>query len=80
MKGQVPGRVPRIFPLVGHGNDVFVVEMDPVVIPPGPAFRRRWGECRIAFQPVGDDEVVELLGPEHVEMGVIYPPLEDPQI
>src|SRR6201987_484632 len=30
VKGQVPRRIPGIFPLVGHGNDVVVQHVEPV--------------------------------------------------
>ncbi len=62
---QVPGGVPRILPLVGHGEDVEVVEVQPVVVAsPAPGPGRR-GAGRIARQPLLDVVVVELLGPHH---------------
>ena len=33
VEGQVPGRVPRVFPLVGHGDDVLVQHVEPLRVP-----------------------------------------------
>ena len=41
VKREVPGRVPRILPLVRHRDDVVVVEVGPLVIPPLPPLGRR---------------------------------------
>ena len=61
---QIPRRVPRVFPLVGHRDDVGVVQLHPVVsfVPLPLARRRRAGG--VAVEPVADDVVVELLRPE----------------
>ena len=32
VKGEVPGREPRVLPLIRHGNDVFRVQVLPLVI------------------------------------------------
>src|SRR5262249_18245122 len=37
MEGQVPGRVPRVLPLVGHGDDVVVDHVPPLAVPDAPA-------------------------------------------
>ncbi len=65
VEGQVPGRIPGIFPLVGHGDDVEVVEVMPVVVTAvSPGCWRGWGGG-IAVQPLVHVEVVKLLGPQH---------------
>ena len=51
VKREIPGRVPRIFPLVGHGDDVGVVEMAPLMVAPVEPFARRFRSRRIAFDP-----------------------------
>src|SRR5690349_16288487 len=65
MKRKIPRRVPRILPLVGHRNDIGVVEMFPLVIATAHTLRRRLRCCRITIQPLLDDVVIELFGPEH---------------
>src|ERR1051325_636801 len=65
MKRQIPRRVPRILPLVGHRNDVGVMKMFPLVIAAPHALCRRLRRSRITTQPLLDDVVIELLGPEH---------------
>ena len=64
MECQVPSRIPRVFPLVGHRDDVRVVHVMPMVI--------AWGSMgcfeRISImllKPHVDVIVVELLGPQH---------------
>ena len=65
MKTQVPGRVPGVFPLVGHGDYVGVVEVDPIVVPTVTTLgRRRWLR-RVSLQPLADVVTVELLAPDH---------------
>ena len=65
MKREIPGRIPRIFPFVGHGDNVSVIQVGPRVVAALGAFLR-WGRIAwVAFQPVFDDVVIELLGPQH---------------
>ena len=65
MKSQVPGGVPGILPFVGHGNDVGVVKMVPLVIATTAAARCGGvGPGRIAFEPALTIVVVKLLAPE----------------
>ena len=45
VKGQVPGRVPRILPLVGHRKDVGVVQMTPLVVSSSQTLSRRLWLC-----------------------------------
>src|SRR5579883_953511 len=64
MKSQVPGGIPGVLPLVGHGDDVGVVKMSPLVVASvlAPGGRRR--VAGVAVQPVFHHVVIELLGPE----------------
>ena len=64
VKSQVPRGVPGIFPLVGHGDDVGVVEVRPIVIASGGALWRRRRIAGIAVQPLFDHVVIELLRPQ----------------
>ena len=43
VKGQIPGGEPGVFPLVGHGDDIGIIEMQPLAVTSLPAFRRRGG-------------------------------------
>src|ERR1700731_3126378 len=62
---EVPGGIPGVFPLVGHRDDVRIVQMGPVAVAAVPA-PRGWGRlCGIACQPLGNVEVEELLAPDH---------------
>ena len=67
---QVPGGVPRIFPFVGHGDDVFVVDMPPVAIPSMLTFGRRGRARRVACQPLLHLIVVKLLAPQQPGQGL----------
>src|SRR5208337_3169470 len=62
---QIPGRVPGVFPLVGHDNHVSVVKVTPLVIAAGLTRRRRRWLTRVAVEPGPDVVVVELLAPDH---------------
>ncbi len=62
---QVPCRVPRVFPLVGHGDHVGVVEVAPLVVATALATLRWRGSGGIALQPAVHVEVEELLRPQH---------------
>ena len=61
---EVPGRVPRVLPLVGHRDDVAVVQVLPVAVAAVLAACGRRRLVGIAVEPVLDDVVVELLAPE----------------
>ena len=64
VKRQVPRCIPRIFPLVRHGNHIAVVEMAPVTVAPLPAAGRRRGFGRIALEPVANAVMIKLFRPE----------------
>ena len=65
VEGKVPGRVPRVFPLVGHRDHIGVVHVMPLGVAgwlgAGDAVRR----VAALFQPARDVEVEELLAPQH---------------
>ena len=65
MKSEIPGRIPGIFPLVGHGEHVAVEHVEPLGI---SGFAVRVPEQGVSFvlvQPFVQIEVVVLLAPEH---------------
>ena len=65
VKRQVPCGVPRVLPLVWHGDHIGVVEVPPIPVAPILAFGG-WGRAaRIALQPILDHIVIELLRPQH---------------
>ena len=64
MEREVPGGVPGILPLIGHRNDVGVVEVRPVRIAALEACRRGLRIRRVAFEPFVNVVVIELLRPE----------------
>ena len=65
VKGEIPGGVPRVFPLVRHRDDVGVVEMRPFAIATGLTAGGRRRVVRIAVQPFGNVVVEVLLAPDH---------------
>ena len=65
VEGEVPGGIPGVLPLVGHRDDVAVVEVRPLVVAARQALGRRRGVGRVALQPAAHVEVEELLGPQH---------------
>src|SRR6478672_12101573 len=73
MEGQVPGGIPRVLPFVGHGDDVVVDHMEPLLVSaltaPG---RQRIGPTFL--QPLFHVESVILLGPKHASQGLAHYP------
>src|SRR5438445_106007 len=65
VKREVPRCVPRIFPFIRHGQNVFVVKMRPFLVAAVPALWGWRGDSRIAFKPSSNIVVIKLLGPEH---------------
>ena len=72
VEGQVPGGVPRVFPFVGHGDDVAVVEVEPVGVAARGAGGRGRRLLRVALQPIPDDVMIELLVPEQPGVGLAH--------
>src|SRR5688500_2739564 len=63
MESEVPSRKPGILPGIRHGDDMVRLEVAPVVVASMPP--RTGGCCLVAFQPVGNIIVKELLVPYH---------------
>ncbi len=61
---QIPGRVPRVLPLVGHGQDVRVEHLRPGSVPALVALDGRRRERGVSLEPVAHDVVVVLLRPQ----------------
>src|SRR5215471_3448309 len=75
MKGEVPGCEPRIFPLVGHRDDIGGNKVPPIAVAPALPVLRRRRLSRIAIEPTLYIEVVKLLAPQHSGEGLtLYPP------
>src|ERR1700688_2485696 len=72
VKREIPGGVPGIFPLVGHGNDVVVIELGPILVSAVPALFRGRRLARITGKPSEDVVVVELLRPHHPRQGLTH--------
>ena len=64
VEGQIPSRVPRILPLVGHRDDVLVQHVEPLGVA-GVAISRVQRVGVVLVQPVVAVEEEELLAPEH---------------
>ncbi|MNK48715.1 hypothetical protein D3C87_675500 [compost metagenome] len=62
MERQIPSRIPRIFPLVRHRDDVFVVKMLPIAVSDVAFSLNR--EIRVAFQPFSNVVMIELFIPK----------------
>jgi hypothetical protein len=63
VKCQIPGRVPRIFPLVRHRYDIRVVQMAPFVVAAVQTLFWRLRTGRIAFEPAIKIVIVNLFAP-----------------
>ena len=65
VKGQIPGRIPGVFPFVGHGDDITVVHVMPLLIPEAlGVLIAQWINAAL-LEPRRDVVVVELFGPQH---------------
>src|SRR4051794_38632633 len=65
MKCQIPRRIPRVLPLVGHRDDVLVKYVEPFGIPRIPSTRSGHRVSVMFGKPPVQIEMIELLGPEH---------------
>jgi hypothetical protein len=74
---QVPGGVPGVLPLVGHRDDVVVVEVLPLAVASGPAADRRRRPGGIAVEPAANVVVEELLAPQQPREGL---PHDSPRV
>ena len=70
MKGQVPSRKPRIFPFVGHGQNIGSIKMFPTqiswVLSPFK-IKRHFG---VAFEVFIDVKIIKLFVPQHSSKGL----------
>jgi hypothetical protein len=64
MECEIPGRVPRVFPFVGHRDHVGVVQVRPLAVPALTTVGGRRRLPGISVEPLPDFVVVELLRPE----------------
>ena len=64
VKRQIPGGVPGVLPLVGHGQHVGVGEVAPLGVAALPARLGRRRLTGIAVEPERDVELIELLAPD----------------
>ena len=64
VEAEVPGGVPGILPLIGHGEHVGVIDVLPVVVASVKTLARRCRAGRIALEPAFDYIVVKLLRPK----------------
>jgi len=67
---QIPGRKPRILPLVGHREHTHGIEVPPVPIP-NPFARARWTKLRVVtLEPLVHVEEINLLRPQQSREGL----------
>ena len=71
VEGEVPGGVPGVLPLVGHGDDVVVDHVEPLAVPEVAAAVVE-GMGVVLLQPRIAVPVVVLLGPEHAGEGLAH--------
>ncbi len=71
VEGQVPGRVPRVLPLVGHRDDVLVEHVEPLRVP-GISISGMQRVGVVLVQPVVTVEEEELLAPQHAGDGLAH--------
>src|SRR4030095_2609769 len=62
---QIPTGIPWIFPVIGHGNDIGIVEMNPFTVAALLPDRRRCRLRGISRYPLLHVIIVELLTPKH---------------
>ena len=74
MEGQVPGRVPRVFPLVRHRDHVGVQHVEPVGVPHALPGVVHHGMAVVLHQPPLEVVEVELLAPQHARNGLAVHP------
>ncbi len=70
VEGQVPCRKPGVLPRVRHRQYVAAVEVFPSGVSTIHTRCGRLGHLRIAFEPILDDVVVELLAPQQAGVGL----------
>jgi hypothetical protein len=61
VKGQIPPSIPGIFPLVGHGEYIEVIEVFPAEVTPIPAVGWRRRCCWVTIKPLLHIVIKQLL-------------------
>ena len=73
---EVPGGIPRVFPLVRHRDHVGVQHVEPFRVPHAVAVGLEQRMALVLGQPALQIEVVELFAPEHSRQSLpVHPPL-----
>src|ERR1044072_1509748 len=65
VESQIPSGIPRVFPLIGHGDDIRVVEVLPLAVASMFALDWRLWLRWVAFDPFWHVVIEELLTPDH---------------
>src|SRR5262245_52644992 len=65
MESEIPGGIPRVLPLVGHGDHIAVEHVEPLRIAHVAANGLEQWMTLVLAQPALQVEVVVLLAPEH---------------
>ena len=65
MKSQIPGRIPRVLPLVRHRDHVGIEHVEPLGVAHAVAGGLEQRMTLVLAQPLLQIEVIVLLGPEH---------------
>ena len=71
VEGQVPGRIPGVLPLVGHGDDVLVQHVEPLRVPGVAIAVMEWVGV-VLVEPVVAIEEEELFAPQHAGDGLAH--------
>ena len=74
VEGEVPGGIPRVLPLVGHGDDIAVEHVEPLSVSRVPPPRPHERVGIVLLEPGVHVEQVVLLGPEHPREGLPVDP------
>src|SRR5450755_5089095 len=72
MDSGVPGRAPRILPLVRHRHQVEGIEVAPFGVAPAAPARRGWRLGGVTVEPAADVVVVQLLAPQQAGEGLAH--------
>ncbi len=67
---EIPSCKPRVLPLVGHRDDVPVVDVSPLLVARPRLGVGRPQQWRVALEPVPNRVVIELLRPQQARVGL----------
>src|SRR5215472_14142356 len=65
MESQIPRRIPRVLPLVRHGNHIAVQHVEPLRVTGSPLLRSQNRMGVVFQQPLVEVEIVILFRPQH---------------